>query len=301
MEDWPALLNSLAADPLTNTILRLAVVRALFETGRLPEEQFSWFHRPGPELLSTTDLNQHVGSAHVAETLLELGHLNAAERLAFDSLEMEGETPPVLRTLARLHVVRGLPGAAGIFLSRLQAYPEHRAWAVRLRAGLTTNSPATADPTISRIRANLITRDEIALGLTTERLLRQALESNPENRMAFQFLMAHQLLERRLLYAVRTLTTSPRTREGPLPRHYAEALLLHRHLYPGIPLDALLPRVPPAVVARFQGFMEMMSRTTGSREQVQPQAWRDFGNTYWYYFFFGPLHQPSRLPGSGNS
>ena len=300
MEDWPALLNGLAADPLTNTIVRLAVVRALFETGRLPEEQFSWLHRPGPELLSTTDLKQHVGSAHVAETLLELGHLNAAERLAFDSLEMEGETPPVLRTLARLHVVKGLPDAAGIFLNRLQAYPEHCAWAVRLRAELATNSPATADPMISRIRANLITRDGIAMGLTTERLLRQALESNPENRMAFQFLMAHQLLERRLLYALRTLATSPQTREGPLPRHYAEALLLHRHLYPGISLDALLPRVPPAVVARFQGFMEMMNRAAGSREQAQPQAWRDFGNTYWCYYFFGPLHQPSRLPSPGN-
>ena len=300
MEDWPALLNGLAADPLTNTIVRLAVVRALFETGRLPEEQFSWLHRPGPELLSTTDLKQHVGSAHVAETLLELGDLNAAERLAFDSLEMEGETPPVLRTLARLHVVKGLPDAAGIFLNRLQAYPEHCAWAVRLRAELATNSPATADPTISRIRANLITRDGIAMGLTTERLLRQALESNPENRMAFQLLMAHQLLAQRLLYAVRTLATSPQTREGPLPRHYAEALLLHRHLYPDISLGALLPRVPPAVVASFQGFMEMMNRATGSREQVQPQAWRDFGNTYWYYYFFGPLHQPSRLPSPGN-
>ena len=197
MEDWPALLNSLAADPLTNAILRLAVVRALFETGRLPEEQFSWLHGPGPELLSTTELQQHVGSAHVAETLLELGQLNAAERLAFNALEMEGDTPPVLRTLARLHVVKELPHAAGIFLNRLQAFPEHCPWAVRFQAGLATNSPATADPTISRIRANLITRDGIVTGLTTERLLRQALEANPDNRMAFQFLMANQLLARR--------------------------------------------------------------------------------------------------------
>jgi hypothetical protein len=300
MEDWPALLNGVAADPLTNATLRLAVVRALFETGRLPEELFSWLHRPGPELLSTTDLEQHVGSAHIAETLLQLGHLNAAERLAFNSLETEGETPPGLRTLARLHVVKELTNAAGIFLNRLEAYPEHRAWAVRLRAGLATNSPAAADPTISRIRTNLITRDAIVAGLTTERLLRQALESNPENRMAFQFLMAHQLLARRLPNARQTLANSPQTREGPLPRHYAEAVLLHRHLYPGISLGALLPRVPPAVVASFQGFQEMMKRAAGSREQVPPDAWRDFGNTYWYYYFFGPLHQPSRLPNPGN-
>ena len=86
-----------------------------------------------------------------------------------------------------------------------------------------------------------------------------------------------------------------------MPRCYAEAVLLHRHLYPDISLGALPPRVPSAVAASFQGFMEMMNRATGSREQVQPQAWRDFGNTYWCYYFFGSLHQPSRLPSPGRS
>ena len=301
LEDWPALLKSAAADPLTNAVSRLAVVRALYETGRLPEELFAWLHQSGPELLSTSELERHVGSAQVAETLLELGHLNAAERLAFDSLEMEGETPPVLRTLARLHVAKGLPEAAGIFLNRLQACPEHAAWAVRLRAGLTTNAPAAADPVIARIRANLVTRDRIAAGLTTERLLRQALEANPENPMAFQFLMAHQLLARRLPLARQMLATSPQTRAGPLPRHYAEALLLHRQLYPGISLGALPSRVPPAVVASFQSFQEMMNRAAGALEQAQPQAWRDFGDTYWYYYFFGPVHPPGRLANPGKS
>lgn len=292
MQDWPALLNGLAGDPLTNTILRHVVVRALFETGRLPEELFSWFHSPGPELLSTSELKQHAGSGHIAETLLQLGHLNAGERLAFDSLETEGETAPVLRTLVRIHVTRDLPEAAGIFLNRLQAFPDQGAWAAQLRAGLANHSPAAADPTLARIRANLITKDRIAAGLTTELLLRQALEANPENRMALQYLVAQQLLARRLLNVRQTLATSPQTREGPWPRHYAEALLLHRQLYPGISLGSQLARVPPAVAADFRGFQEILARAQDSLEQVQPQAWRDFGNTYWYYHFFGSLHPP---------
>ena len=42
-----------------------------------------------------------------------------------------------------------------------------------------------------------------------------------------------------------------------------------------------------------------MSRARGSREPVQPQAWRDFGNTYWYYYFFGAAsaNQASPAPG----
>ncbi len=300
MEDWPALLNALAGDPLTNSIHRLAVVRALFETGRLPEDQFSWLHRPGPDLLSTTELRRHVGTVYVAQTLLELGHLNAAERLAFNSLEMEGETPAVLRTLVRLHVVKGLSNAAGIFLNRLQAYPAHRAWADRFRAGLADHLSAIDDPQVSLIRSNRVTQEGIVMGLTTERLLRQALDANPENRMAFEFLIAHHLLAGRLLNVRQTLMTSPLARAGPLPRHYAEALLLHRQLSPGISWGNLPSRVPPAVAARFRDFVEMMTRTTGSREQLQPQAWRDFGNTYWYYYYFGPLH-PLGLPSNPGS
>lgn len=292
-EDWPAVLDGLTADPLTNATLRLVAVRALYETGRLPEELFSWFHSPGPELLSTSELRQYVGALQIADALLHLGHVNAAERLAFDSLEFEGESPAVLRTLARLHVVKGFTNAARIFLNRLQAYPEHSAWALRFREALATNSPAAADPAIARIHANLVTRDRIASGLTTERLLRQALEAHPENRMAFQFLMAHQLLMRQLLQARQTLATSSQVREGPLPRHYGEAMLLHRQLYPGISLGPLLARVPAEVETQFHRFEEIMNRATRADEPVEAQARREFGNTYWYYHVFGSVPMAS--------
>jgi len=300
LEDWPAVLNGLAGNPVTNSHVRLIVVRALFETGRLPDEQFSWFHSPGPDLFSTSDLKDHVGLGQIAETLLQVGHLNAAERTAFDSLELEGETPSVMRTLARLHLAKDLPQAAAVFLNRLQAYPEQSAWVARIRAGLATNSPILADVTLSRIRTNLVTRDRISAGLTTDRLLKQALEANPDNRLAFQLLMAHQLMGGQLLNLRQTLSSSPQTRVGPLPRHYAEAVLLHRQLYPGISVASLLPRVPDGVTASFQRFQELMSRAAGSLGQVQPQAWRDFGNTYWYYHYFGQTHTPSAPPPSGN-
>ena len=287
-EDWTALLHHLTPGLLTNAVVRLVAVRALFETGRLPEEQFTWFDRPGPELLSTSNLEAYAGAAQLADTLLQLGCLNAAERLAFDSIEMEGENPSALRTLARLHVVRGLTNAALVFLNRLQACPEHEAWALRFRAALSTGSLATTDPAILRIRANLLKGDQIAAGLTTERLLRLALESNPTNRMAFQFLVAHQLFERRLLHALRALATSPHTPEDTLPRHYAEAVLLHRHLYPGIALDALVQRVPAKVTSDFQRFQAMLKRGAASPEQLRSEARREFGNTYWHYYLFNP-------------
>ncbi|MCZ7637863.1 MAG: DUF6057 family protein [Verrucomicrobia bacterium] len=294
MEDWPALLTALAGDPLTNATLRLVATRALFETGRLPEELFAWVHGSGPELLSTSELKDYAGAAHLGETLLQLGYVNGAERLAFDSLEMEGESAVALRTLARLHLIKGLTNAAVIFLNRLDAYPEHRAWTARFRAGLASDSPNAADPTISRIRANLVTGDRIAAGLTTERLLRQALEANARNLMAFGVPRGPSAPG--ATAALRAadageLAAGPRRAVGaPLCRGGAaapESLPGHR------------ARRPAAAGAAGGGdelrrFPGMMNRAAGSVEQARPQAWRDFGNTYWYYFFFGPRAEANR-------
>ena len=292
LENWSAVLEMMSADLLTNSISRLVVVRALFETGRLPDELFAWIHGSGPELLSTTELKQHMGTACVAETLLRLGHLNAAERLAFNSLEMEGETPLVLRTLARLHIVKGLTNAANIFLNRLQSIPEQSTWALNIRSGLASNNIGHSDTVISQILTNLITRDGIVNELTTERLLRQALDANPSNSMAFHFLMAHQLMERQLVVARRTLATYPQASKGPLPRHYSEAILLLGSLHPELTLSSFLSRMPKEMVTKFNSFSQTMNRLKDSREQLQAEIWRNYGNTYWYYYFFGQLHKP---------
>lgn len=301
LEDWPAVLEGLTGDPLTNSVVRLVAVRALFETGHLPDAQFARIHSAGPDLLSTSELDHYAGAAYLADALLQLGFVHAAERLAFDSLEMEGESPPALRTLARLHLAKGLTNAAGIFLNRLEAYPEHQAWIACLRTRTTTGSPAAGNPELSRIQANLVTRDQVAAGLTTERLLRMALEANPTNRMAVQFLMAQQLLARDLLRARQTLAGSPQTAGGPLPRHYAEAVLLHRILYPGIPVDTLLARVPPEVMADFQRLRGLLAQAKGGVEQARLAAWPEFGNTYWYYYFFGSRHSVGSSPTPDNS
>ncbi|MCP5522357.1 MAG: hypothetical protein H7A46_12500 [Verrucomicrobiales bacterium] len=258
-------------------------------------------HSPGPDLLSTGDLNDYAGAAFLADALLQLGFIYAAERLAFDSLEMEGENAPALRTLVRLHVARGLTNAAAIFLNRLQACPDHRTWVATQRAGLSQEAPDADDPAVPRIQRNRVTRDQIAAGLTTERLLRLALQENPENRMAFQFLVAQQLQARDLLRVRQTLANSPQPTAGPLPRHYAEAVLLHRTLYPGIPMEALLERVPPKVVTDFQRLRELLAQAKGDVNEARARVWPEFGNTYWYYYFFGPRHPASPSPTSDGS
>lgn len=282
--NWAGVLVALANDPLTNAARRLYAVRALAETGRLPTELFTFFHTVGPELLAARPLRAQRAMAHAADTVLELGHLNLAERWAFDSLEMEGETPAVLRLLVRIHLLKDLPRAAAVFANRLA-----------LAGG--TNAPggaawlAAEAPAVERLRANLVTADEVGVPVTTETVLRRAWEANPRNRVAFEFLMAHYLLTRQLPAAMEVLAAQWQGSDQALPRHYAEAVVLFRHLQGGAGLAraGLAERVPPAVEARFRAFAEQMQQAGPEAHARLRRIARDFADTYWFYHHFGHL------------
>ncbi len=296
LEDWSGVLSALAATPLTNSLERLAVVRALYEAGRLPEDLFAWIHGPGPELLSTVALREQSGSAHAAAVALELGHLNVAERWAFDSLEMESMHPMALRTLVRLHALKGMPEAAGVFLRNLDRRPEHHGWVGEMAHVLSVNLDA-AGGDLARLQGNLLAGDEIVNRLSTESLLGQAYAAHPDNRMAFEFLMAHLMLGLKLEPALQVMAGSPLLRgQAVLPRHYGEAVLLQEYGRPGSAPGDLRLRVGQAVESRFNEFRDFMIREgSRDREAAQDEAWRRFGGTYWYYYYFGALYRGSEL------
>ncbi|MFM1941872.1 MAG: hypothetical protein RI897_854 [Verrucomicrobiota bacterium] len=291
VEDWEGVLTGLASSPVTNSLERLAVVRALYEAGRLPEDLFSWIHRPGPELLSTVALREESGSAHAAAVALELGHLNVAERWAFDSLEMESMHPMALRTLVRLHAVKSMPEAAGVFLGNLERRPEQQAWAAAM-GGVLEGDLASVEGELGRLRANLLSGDEIVNRLSTESLLGQAYAAHPDNRMAFEFLVVQLMLGLKLEPALEVIAGSGLLRgQAVLPRHYGEAVLLQEYGKPGSAPGDLRSRVGQAVEERFSGFRDfMIQRGSKDREAARREAWAQFGDTYWYYYYFGALH-----------
>lgn len=282
--NWAGVLAVLANDPLTNAARRLYAVRALVETGRLPTELFMFFHTVGPELLAVRPLRAQRAMVHAADTVLELGHLNLAERWAFDSLEMEGETPALLRLLVRLHLLKNLSLAAGVFANRLAL-----AGGTNARTGAAWL--AAEAPVVERLRTNLVTADEVGVPVTTETVLRRAWQANLRSRMAFEFLMAHYLLARQLPAAMEVLAAQWQGLDQALPRHYAEAVVLYRHLQGGAGLTrtGLAERVPPAVETRFRAFAEQMYQAGPEAHARLRRTARDFADTYWFYHFFGHL------------
>jgi hypothetical protein len=77
----------------------------------------------GLSFLATRRALQRICNRAQSETLLELGQVSEAERLAHEALELEGDRPDLLWVLAQINVLKDRPKAARIFLNALRQVP----------------------------------------------------------------------------------------------------------------------------------------------------------------------------------
>ncbi len=70
-----------------------------------------------------------------------------------------------------------------------------------------------------------------------------------------------------------------------LPTHYQEALLLFSNLNPSVDVSTI--PIDQSIRMRFNAFMTRSKMYSGmSEEEMAPNFEEDFGNTYWYFYFF---------------
>jgi len=260
--------------------------RALFHTGRLPYDMFSFPQIRGLDPLSP----RHEGPEwymNLSAVFLELGHVNYAEKWAHEALEIKGDRPWVLQRLVIINVAKGRVQVARALAALLQKNLLYRRWAERLMHDLDEDPTLSADQELGRIRSLMFTTDYPSVYLVSEGILQQLLRENKRNRMAFEYLMAYYLLTMELEEFVQTLPHTNEFNYPDLPRHYQEAVLLYSTLFPG--RNAVLPKdlsVSSSTLRRDQDFRKALQRYSGDLTAARAGLAKDFGDTYWYYYCF---------------
>ncbi len=260
---------------------------ALAHTGGLLESMFHypqkyglnfWFDlRPGMDnkkLLRASDL------------LFELGHVSRAERMAGESLELNGYQPGALKRLFQVSVLKGDAGSALPFLNLLGQTLGHRAEAQRYRRDLEGDAQLTQDPDLRRVRSVMVTRDHVG-ALTDDVLLLVSLRQNPRNRMAVEYLLAFYLLNRQLDKLEQNLERLDALNLAEIPRHVQEALVLLQGLHPEKNLNLRGPTLSRSCRERYHAFQTALSRYRAQPTAGEAPLAAEFGDTYWYYYIYG--------------
>ena len=276
-------------DLLTNGILN----RALYHEGRLLDEMFRY---PQAErgLLPSGDEMKHAiiqsptALMWLSDIGLDLGRVNESEHWAQEAFEYLGPRPWVLERLALVEIAKRREEVASLFLRVLKGDLMYGKWAAKCLSG-PGSLAAAADHRVQRLRT-LMVQTDTAGWLSPETLLLQLLESNKQNQMAFEYLMAYCLLTKQLNGVVENIGRLKDFGYSRIPRHCEEALLIYM-AKTGKRLDLGGLSIGEPAVAEFAAFRRIVEEDKSDGTAALQAAVRQHQNTYFFYYVFVPLEE----------
>lgn len=281
---WPELLKSARSNP-TNPFIAHAVNKALYHTGRLGYDMFSW--PQSSDYLFLSDKKYKLMYWQIFDVFLDIGVVNMAEHALTECLEGLGSRPMILQRLALINMVKGNLGSAKIYLGALSKTLFHADWAKQYLDRIRTDPNLSEDRYIQHLRSLCLDKDYPIHSLLNERTLSWLLEKNSQNRMAFEYLMAWYMLNKRLSKFAQNLERLQNFDYPELPTHYEEAALIYvyRTRKP-LHLNGYLSS--PQKRRQIEDFSRILSSYGGDKQAAFKELSTKFHNTYFFYNIYAP-------------
>jgi hypothetical protein len=260
-----------------------AVNRALYHTGRLGSEMFSYPQNPNTLFLS---IEKIFASWNRFDTLIDIGIMNVAEHELAQSLIRFGERPAILERLALVNMVKGNIGAARVYLGALGKTLFNAGWANNYLNRLESDPNLSTDGEIQHLRHLMIEEDYGFSSVVNEQMLLALLDRNPQNRMAFEYLMAWYLLTGQLERLVQNLDRLNDFDYSEIPPHYGEAILLYSSIMKKA-VDLKGHTLSPQSRQRFEGVNQTLYLYGGNRQAASNELAGNYGDSYIFYYLYG--------------
>jgi hypothetical protein len=264
-----------------------SVNRALYYTGRLGDEMFAY-----PQDYKASDLvfykfpRGSIISMEQAEVCLDLGMVNVAEEVAYEFLAGTDGSPHILKQLALINIVKGQTETAKVYLGALTRNLAYRREARDMLRRLEDDPRLERDERIQYLRRVSMSRDIAYVDYNEGDWLEELLGRNKHNKMAFEYLMAHYLLNRNLDKFIENLPRLDDFGYKDIPLHYQEAILL----YIGITrkdVDIGRKGINVAVKEQYDKINEIGRNMSNNTKLLRKVLAQKFGDTYFFYFTFG--------------
>jgi len=281
---WPQVLKA-ARNHLDSFPVILAVNRALYHIGRLNTDMFSYPQHTGTLFLTVKGSEREYWKKF--DLFIELGLVNFAYKDLSGCLEIFGERPLVLKRLALVNMAKGNINSARIFLNKLAKTLFDAKWAEDYLELLLSDPNLLTDSQIQHLRSMMLQKDYAFSVIDYEDILLDLLEKNPQNRMAFEYLMAAYLLTNHLDGFVRNIARLDDFNYSKIPRLYEEALLVY--VYRTRKSVNLYGRqLTPESNRRFDNFSQTYQQRYGQNKQAAfKELAKEYGDTYLFYYIYG--------------
>jgi len=291
---WQELLEISKNNRPSDRISAFHTNRALFHTGRLPDEFFTYPQFGGVDnLFLPTDYSFEI-PLQKSDLYFELGHINEAEHWASEALAVRGYTPWNLQRIALTNLLKSRLEVVRKCLNHLDKTVFYRDWARHYRPYLDNPTLVAADRKLQQIRELIPNSDFIVRSMNPEFDLIMLLKSNKYNKMAYEYLMAYYLLTRQLGKFYENLKNVSYFNYGGLPRHFEEALLIYVSNVEKGDLSLSGRGLGMQTFQAYRHFQATLRRYQGNKTAAYPEIMQKFGHTYWAYLMYQPTGSASK-------
>ncbi len=261
--------------------------RALYHAGRLPYDMLCFPQNPHALLLTHEEEESSMTQLKMCDTFIELGNVDYAQKLASEFLVIEGRSGIVLEKLAWINIIKEQETTARIYLNALKKDLIYRDRAESILSGLESGFEPDEDAYIQRINSYIRKNGGARLYKESiEEMLTGLLRQNPNNRMAFEYLMACYLLAGQLDNIAANIGRLEQLGYQDVPTLYEEAMLIYYGLRGEQP-DLNKLNIKRETIERYQRFLRLYnSMRANNRQVVLRHLIREFGTSYFFYYRF---------------
>ena len=227
-EQWDKIIEKAEKKPATTPLGVSCVNLALSQKGQLADRLFE-FYQNGGEGLFPTFTRDMISPVSTAEIFLRLGMVNDAERYMFEAQEAipnYRKSARLTRRIIECEIINGNYQVAAKLLRRLQKMLFYSNWANQTMALLGNEKAINQHPIYGKLRKYREKKQDF---LFSDREMDQMLGllflNDNHNRMAYEYLMCYELLQRDLEKFVQYYPLGRFVGYDHIPRSFQEILI----------------------------------------------------------------------------
>ena len=285
-ENWDTVMSLGKDYPDNNRLACYFTNIALAESGQMPYRMFHYRQLGVAGLFLDWQLT-YFTVWYFGEIYYRLGLLSEAEHCAFEALSSSPKEPNVqsMRRLVTTNIARRDSATAVKYMRFFERSFAYRSWAQEQRANLTS----AMNDTLYNIPDTPIPQRNDNFFMSYQQpdyVLLMLLQTNPEHRLAFEYLMAYYMLQKDIERVILCMNNFFENFDyADIPVHYEEALVVYKDLLKAGDEFYIQYPVSLATRERFDRYFQAYKAAQGNRRGIE-QLEKQFGNTYWFYVNF---------------
>ena len=264
-------------------MLQFEINRALYQNRCLLDSLFHYPQQFGEKGLFLEDNITSRVSLHISNFYYDLGFANEARHWSTEAQMVLSRHPVVLKHLVMTYIAIGNNETALKYLHVLSGSWLYRDWCDRVNEMIESNTTLNDQA----IRSFVINNPRIDYFSETKNPTKKIMifyGSNPDNNMAFEFIMASYLLQHQIGNVLIHLQDFRKFGYDKLPRAVEEAMLIYIARSKESKPSLAGYSISQNTVEEFRDFSRLLSGTANKTEGMRKVS--KYKNTYWYYVWF---------------